>query len=129
MRHGTDVLGAVLITAALMLGVYAIVKPAPDDGWGATVTIALGAASLVLMTAFVAREATAPTPLVPLRIFRNRNVSGANVIQALFIAGMFGMFFLGSLYLERVLGYDPTPDRSGLPAHGGCHRRALTGLL
>jgi MFS family permease len=44
---------------------------------------------------------------VPLRIFRNRNVSGANAVQALFVAGLFGMFFLGSLYLERVLGYDP----------------------
>ena len=107
MRHGTDVLGAALITAALMLGVYTIVKPAADDGWGAPLTIALGAASLALIAAFVAREAKARTPLVPLRIFRNRNVSGANVIQALFIAAMFGMFFLGSLYLERVLGYDP----------------------
>ena len=52
------------------------------------------------------REATAKTPLVPLRIFRSRNVSGANVIQALTVAGMFGMFFLGALYLQRVLGYD-----------------------
>ena len=52
------------------------------------------------------REATAATPLMPLRIFRSRNVSGANVIQALAIAGMFGVFFMGSLYLERVLGYD-----------------------
>ena len=69
--------------------------------------MALGAASIALLAAFIAREATARTPLVPLRIFRNRNVSGANAIQALFVAGMFGMFFLGSLYLERVLGYDP----------------------
>ncbi len=52
------------------------------------------------------REATARSPLIPLRIFRSRNVSGANVIQALFVAGMFGMFFLGALYLQRVLGYD-----------------------
>jgi MFS family permease len=55
---------------------------------------------------FLAREATARNPLVPLRIFRSRNVSGANVIQALTVAGMFGMFFLGALYLQRVLGYD-----------------------
>ena len=52
------------------------------------------------------REATARNPLVPLRIFRSRNVSGANAIQALFVAGMFGMFFLGALYLQKVLGYD-----------------------
>ena len=90
-----------------MLGVYTIVKPAADDGWGAPLTLGLGAASLALLAAFIAREATARTPLVPLRIFRNRNVSGANAVQALFVAGMFGMFFLGSLYMERVLGYDP----------------------
>jgi predicted MFS family arabinose efflux permease len=60
----------------------------------------------VLLVAFVVREATARNPLVPLRIFRSRNVSGANVIQALTVAGMFGMFFLGALYLQRVLGYD-----------------------
>jgi EmrB/QacA subfamily drug resistance transporter len=107
LRQGADAIGAVLITAALMLGVYTIVKPAADDGWGATATLAFGAVSLALLAAFIAREATARTPLIPLRIFRNRNVSGANAVQALFVAGMFGMFFLGSLYLERVLGYDP----------------------
>ena len=107
LRQGADAIGAVLITSALMLGVYTIVKPAAEDGWGAPLTLGLGAASLALLAVFIAREATADTPLVPLRIFRNRNVSGANVIQALFVAGMFGMFFLGSLYMERVLGYDP----------------------
>jgi predicted MFS family arabinose efflux permease len=104
--HGADVLGGALITAALMLGVYTIVKPAAESGWGATPTLALGGLSLLLAGAFVARQATASNPLVPLRIFRSRNVSGANLIQVLSVAGMFGMFFLGSLYLERVLGYD-----------------------
>jgi EmrB/QacA subfamily drug resistance transporter len=104
---GADVLGAVLITAALMLLVYTIVKPAADYGWGATRTLGLGAVSLGLLGAFLAREATAANPLIPLRIFRSRNVSGANAIQALLVAGMYGMFFLGALYLERVLGYDP----------------------
>jgi EmrB/QacA subfamily drug resistance transporter len=104
--RGADVLGAVLITGALMLLVYTIVKPAADYGWGSGRTLALGAGSLVLLAAFVAREATASNPLIPLRIFRSRNVSGANAIQALFVAGMFGMFFLGALYLQRVLGYD-----------------------
>jgi EmrB/QacA subfamily drug resistance transporter len=104
---GTDAPGAVLITSSLMLGVYTIVKPAAEQGWGATQTLALGAGSLVLLAAFVAWEATTRNPLIPLRIFRSRNVSGANVIQALTVAGMFGLFFLGSLYLERVLGYDP----------------------
>ena len=104
--RGADVLGAALITGSLMLGVYTIVEPAADLGWGAGRTLGLGAAALALLVAFVVREATARNPLVPLRIFRSRNVTGANIIQALTIAGMFGMFFLGVLYLQKVLGYD-----------------------
>ena len=104
--EGADVPGAVLITGSLMLGVYTIVDPAASLGWRAGHTLALGALSLALLVAFVVREATARSPLVPLRIFRSRNVTGANVIQVLSVAGMFGMFFLGALYLRRVLGYD-----------------------
>ncbi len=103
---GADIPGALLITSALMLGVYTIVKPAAEDGWGAGRTLAFAAGSLVLLAAFVAREATARSPLVPLRIFRSRNLVFANLIQVLSVAGMFGMFFLGALYLRRVLGYD-----------------------
>jgi EmrB/QacA subfamily drug resistance transporter len=105
LREGADVAGAALITASLMLGTYTIVKPAADLGWGAPRTLALGAVALALLVAFVVREARARTPLMPLRMFRSRNVSGANVIQALTVAGMFGMFFMGALYMERVLGY------------------------
>jgi EmrB/QacA subfamily drug resistance transporter len=105
--EGADVLGALLITGALMLGVYTIVKPAADQGWGSSETLGLGAVALALLVAFVVREATAPNPLMPLRLFRSRNVSGSNLVQALSVAGMFGMFFMGSLYLQRVLGYDP----------------------
>ena len=104
--HGADVLGAILITASLMLAVFTIVEPAAKDGWGDATTLALAAASLALLVAFVVRESTARNPLVPLRIFRSRNVSGANLIQALTVAGMFGLFFLGVLYLQEVLGYD-----------------------
>jgi EmrB/QacA subfamily drug resistance transporter len=104
--HGADIIGAVLITAALMLAVYTIVEPAANHGWTDTRTLGLGGASLALLAAFILREARARNPLVPLRIFRSRNVSGANAIQALTVAGMFGMFFAGSLYLRRVLGYD-----------------------
>jgi EmrB/QacA subfamily drug resistance transporter len=104
--EGADIPGAVLITTSLMLGVYTIVKPAADYGWGAGRTLGLGAVSLALLLAFIAREATARTPLIPLRIFRSRNVTGANVVQVLTVAGMFGMFFLGSLYLQRIQGYD-----------------------
>ncbi|MDQ3926067.1 MAG: MFS transporter, partial [Actinomycetota bacterium] len=98
--------GAVLITGSLMLGVYTIVDPAAEYGWGAGRTLAIGALSLVLLAAFVTREATARGPLVPLRIFRSRNVAGANLIQVLSVAGMFGMFFLGALYLQQILDYD-----------------------
>src|SRR5215212_1043796 len=103
---GADVAGAVLVTGSLMLGVYTIVNPAAEYGWGSGRTLTIGALSLVLLAAFVGREATAPNPLVPLRIFRSRNVTGANLIQVLSVAGMFGMFFLGALYLQRILGYD-----------------------
>ncbi len=105
--RGADVLGAFLITGALMLMVFTIVKPAAERGWGSGQALGFGAASMALLAAFVARESTAANPLIPLRIFRSRNVSGANVVQALLVAGMFGMFFLGALYLQRVLGYDP----------------------
>ena len=105
-REGADIPGAALITGALMLGVYTIVKPAAEYGWGAGRTLWLGALSVGLLAAFIAREATARKPLIPLRIFRSRNVTGANLIQVLTVAGMFGMFFLGSLYLRRVLHYD-----------------------
>jgi EmrB/QacA subfamily drug resistance transporter len=104
--EGADVLGAVLITSSLLLGVYTIVKPAADYGWGSGRALGLGAVSLMLLVAFVMREARASNPLMPLGIFRSRNISGANVIQVLLVAGMFGMFFLGALYLQRVLGYD-----------------------
>src|SRR5215203_5842144 len=103
---GADVSGAVLVTGSLMLGVYTIVNPAAEYGWGSGRTLTIGALSLVLLAAFVAREATARNPLVPLRIFRSRNVTGANLIQLLSVAGMFGMFFLGALYLQRILAYD-----------------------
>jgi EmrB/QacA subfamily drug resistance transporter len=106
MGRGTDVPGAVLITAALMVGVFTIVKPAAELGWTANRTIALSLLTLTLLACFIVREATAANPLVPLRIFRSRNLTGANLIQALSASGMFGIFFLGSLYLQRVLGYD-----------------------
>jgi EmrB/QacA subfamily drug resistance transporter len=105
LRQGADALGAVLVTVALMLGVYTIVE-AGDYGWASLHTLGLGAVSLGLLAAFVVRQMRAANPLLPLRLFRSRNVSGANVIQLLMVAGMFGMFFLGTLYMQRVLGYD-----------------------
>jgi EmrB/QacA subfamily drug resistance transporter len=104
--QGADILGAALITASLVVGVYTIVGPAGEHGWAAGQTLSLGAVAIALLAAFLVREATTRNPLIPLRIFRSRSVSGANVIQALVIAGLFGVFFLGALYLQRVLGYD-----------------------
>jgi MFS family permease len=106
LTGGADVPGAVLVTTALMLGVFTIVKPAAELGWTAPRTLVFGAGSLLLLAGFIAREATAATPLMPLRIFRSGNVVGANLIQVVGAAGMFGMFFLGALYLQRVLRYD-----------------------
>lgn len=105
-EKGADFPGAALITGALMLGVYTIVKPAAEEGWGAGITLGLGAVSLVLVALFILREANAKTPLIPLRIFHNRNVTGANLIEMMGAAGLFGVFFLGALYLQRVLGFD-----------------------
>jgi EmrB/QacA subfamily drug resistance transporter len=106
LRQGADVPGAVLVTGSLMLAVYTIVKAA-DYGWGSLHTLGLGAIALALLTAFVIREDRARTPLIPLRIFRLRNVVGANVVQMLMVSGLFGMFFLGAVYMQRVLGYGP----------------------
>jgi EmrB/QacA subfamily drug resistance transporter len=106
-RGGADALGAVLITAALMLGVYTIVVPAAEDGWTAGRTLACAGVALALVAAFVVRQGTAANPLMPPRILRSASVAGANVVQALGAAGMFGSFFLGSLYLQHVLGYGP----------------------
>jgi EmrB/QacA subfamily drug resistance transporter len=106
IARGADALGAGLVTSALMLGVYTIVK-ATEYGWGSLHTLGLGAASLALLAAFVGRQARAANPLMPLRVFRSRDVSGANLVQVVVVAGMFGMFFMGTLYLERVLGFDP----------------------
>jgi MFS family permease len=105
MERGADLPGAALVTSALMLGVYTILEAA-NHGWGSLHTLGLGGVSLALLAAFVARQGRISNPLMPLRLFRSRNVAGANAVQALFVAGMFGMFFLGALYLQRVLGYD-----------------------
>jgi EmrB/QacA subfamily drug resistance transporter len=105
LEAGADIPGAALITSSLMLGVYTILGIS-RHGWGSAQTLTLGAISFALGAAFIARQARIENPLMPLRLFRSRNVAGANTIQALLVAGMFGMFFLGALYLQRILGYD-----------------------
>jgi len=97
-----DVAGAVLVTAALMLAVYAIVTA---DGHGVPVTVALGAASALLLAGFLLRQARASHPLLPLRLLRSRATAGANAAQALMVAGLFGFQFLTALYLREVVGF------------------------
>src|ERR1700682_3283398 len=106
IKEGVDVLGAVLVTVALMLGVYTIVQSS-DYGLGSPRTLGLGALALGLLAAFVVRQALAKTPILPLRIFTSRKLSAANVVQALMSAAFFGFFFVASLDLQRVLGYGP----------------------
>jgi EmrB/QacA subfamily drug resistance transporter len=106
LSQGADVPGAVLIVTSLMLGVYTIVEAA-ERGWGSAHTLILGAVAILLLIGFVVRERLARTPLVPLRIFRSRTTSGANLVQALTMGAVFGLFFLGALYMQAVLGYGP----------------------
>jgi EmrB/QacA subfamily drug resistance transporter len=105
LRAGADVPGSLLLTSGLMLGVYAILEVGKDGGVSGRVAL-LGFVSVALLAAFLVRQARIANPLMPLRLFRSRNVAGANVVQALLVVGMFGMFFLGALYLQRILGYD-----------------------
>jgi EmrB/QacA subfamily drug resistance transporter len=105
LKAGADLPGAVLLTGGLMLGVYTILQ-VEGHGWTSAHTLGLGAVALALLAAFVVRQGRVANPLMPLRLFRSRNVSGANVVMALLVVGMFGMFFLGALYLQRILGYD-----------------------
>ncbi|MEA2210435.1 MAG: hypothetical protein QOF83_383 [Solirubrobacteraceae bacterium] len=105
LEHGTDTPGALLLVSSLMLAVYTIVE-ASTYSWGSLRTLGLGAVALALLAGFVIRQAYARNPLIPLRVFRSRTVTGANLIQIVMVAGIFGMFFLGALYMQRVLGYD-----------------------
>jgi EmrB/QacA subfamily drug resistance transporter len=101
-----DVAGAVAVTSSLMLAVYAIVN-GNDEGWTSAQTLALLAAAAVLMAVFLALEARVSSPLVPLGLFRLRNVATSNVVGVLWAAAMFAWFFLSALYLQLVLGYSP----------------------
>ncbi|MFJ9668258.1 DHA2 family efflux MFS transporter permease subunit [Streptomyces sp. NPDC101219] len=112
LRRGTDFLGALLVMTGMMLLVYTVVD-AGRAGWGAPRTLLLGSLSLLLLAGFVARQATAVQPLLPLRLFRSRSLTAANIVQFLLIAGMFGMLFFGTLYLQRVLKYGSLQAGSG----------------
>ncbi|MFF3848965.1 MFS transporter [Streptomyces sp. NPDC002328] len=104
LKAGADVWGAVLVTAGLMLAIYTVVK-VEAYGWTSGPTLGFGALAAVLLTAFLVRQATATNPLMPLRIFRSRSVTAANLVQILMLAALFSFQVLVALYLQKVLGY------------------------
>ncbi|MGW3495313.1 MFS transporter [Streptomyces sp. NPDC001020] len=120
LGKGADFPGAALVTGALMLAVYVIVG---SGGRSLTATLLLAALTLALFVAFTVRQARATRPLLRLRLFRSRLLTGANAVQILMIGTMYGFQFIGALYLQRVLGYSelltgtaflPTPITIGV---------------
>jgi EmrB/QacA subfamily drug resistance transporter len=105
LDQGVDVLGALLGTASLMLGVYASVKTS-DYGWGSAHTLGFGAAAVALLATFLVVEGRVRNPIMPLRILRLRGLMGSSVVRGLTASGLFTTLFLGALYLEHVRGYD-----------------------
>ncbi|WP_434093025.1 MFS transporter [Streptomyces lasiicapitis] len=104
LKAGADVTGAALVTGGLMVGIYSVVK-VEAHGWLSGHTLGLGALALALLGAFAHRQTRARTPLLPLRMFRSRSVTGANVVQLLMVAALFSFQVLVALYLQNVRGY------------------------
>jgi EmrB/QacA subfamily drug resistance transporter len=105
LAGGVDVLGSILVTLATMVGAFAIVKSS-EYGLHSARTLGAAGASLALLGAFFTVEARIANPIVPLRVLRLRMLMGSSLVRGLLVTGMFSAFFLGALYLERVLGYD-----------------------
>ena len=106
VRGGVDIAGSLLVTAALMVGIYAIVT-AGEEGWGSDHTMGFGALALILLTSFFLLEAKRANPIMPLRILRIRSLTSSSIVRGFLATGMFSTFFLGALYFEKVLGYKP----------------------
>ena len=104
LRRGVDVVGSLLVSAATVVGIYAIVTAA-DMGWTSAHTLGFGAASVILLAAFFGFEARTENPILPLRILRLRSLTGASAARGLVATGMFTTFFFGALYLQHVKGY------------------------
>ena len=105
LAGGLDLVGSALITLATMIGAFAIVKSG-DYGLSSARTLGAAGASLVLLGSFLAWEARVANPIMPLRVLRLRTLMGSSLVRGLLVTGMYSAFFLGALYLERVLGYD-----------------------
>src|SRR5262245_11180872 len=104
LRHGVDVAGSILVTAAMMTGVYAIVGTS-RHGWASAHTLAFGGGALALLAAFLVVESRHANPIMPLRVLRTRGLAGSSVVRALLATGIFTAFFVGALSLEHVHGY------------------------
>jgi len=117
MSARLDVAGAVTVTAALILAVYAIVN-GNQNGWKSAETLGLLGAAVVGLALFLGIESRVRSPLVPLGLFRLRNIRVSNLVGVLWAAAMFAWFFLSALYLQLVLGYSPLQvGLSFLPAN------------
>ena len=116
-RH-FDVLGALTVTAGLMLLVYGMTSAA-SDGWGSTTSAGSLAASAVLVAAFLGIESRSRSPLLPLRIFRVRTVAAANLTMAIVGAGAFSEFFILTLYLQNVLHYSAVESGAAFAGFAG----------
>jgi EmrB/QacA subfamily drug resistance transporter len=110
-RAGLDVAGAVLSTAGLMLAVYAIVSSS-QYGWNSTHTLGFGAAAIVVLAAFFLLESRLATPMMPMPVMRSPGLLTSSLVRGLMVVGMYSTFFIGVLYFQHVLGYDPI--RTGL---------------
>jgi EmrB/QacA subfamily drug resistance transporter len=112
LKHNSlDLRGAVLATGGLMTLVYALVK-APANGWTSHTSLTFFAIAIVALVSFVINESRVKHPLVPLRIFRIRNLAGADSLMLCMTAGLFSVFFFTTLYLQEILGY--TPIKTGV---------------
>jgi EmrB/QacA subfamily drug resistance transporter len=105
LAGGVDVAGSILITLATMLGAFAIVKSS-EYGVLSARTLGTAGAAAVLLASFLVLEGRISNPIMPLRILKLKLLMGSSLVRGLLVTGMFSAFFLGSLYLERVLGYN-----------------------
>jgi EmrB/QacA subfamily drug resistance transporter len=106
LGQGVDVLGSLLVTCALMLGLYTIVE-APGTGWASTQTLSTGVTAIALLGVFTLLQPRLANPIMPPRILRLPGLTSSSAVRGLAAAGMFACFFLGSLYLNRILGFGP----------------------
>ncbi len=118
LRHGIDVLGSILITLGVMLGTYAIVE-APGNGWTSPETLVLALSAVFLLATFAVLQQRLANPIMPPRILRVEGLTSSSAVRGVAATGMFACFFLGSLYLNRILDFGPVQTDSRF-----CRRRS-----